>query len=160
MMPHIVLAMLTSVVLAIAAMLAVLLHVHMSALHRLRHSAEFINDKAGGQRWQQWLSRLPSVLRMERILLLTLLIGFVLLTVLVLTGIGLGWSEGHTALRFTHKTVFSLLAWVVFFCVLTGHALRGWRGRHLVRATLFGFCLLFLGYVGTHFVLSVILHRS
>ena len=40
-----------------------------------------------------------------------------------------------------------------------GRYIRGWRGRVAVRWTLAGFVLLLLAYVGTKFVLEVVLGR-
>mgnify|MGYP003653087121 FL=1 len=56
-----------------------------------------------------------------------------------------------------HKTVFTLMAWVVFACLLAGRYWRGWRGRTAVRFTLIGFGLLLVGFVGSKFVLELLL---
>ena len=62
-------------------------------------------------------------------------------------------------LTFNHKTVFSLVATVFFGLLLLGRRLWGWRGRLAIRLTLGGFILLLLSYVGSRFVLEVILNR-
>ena len=69
----------------------------------------------------------------------------------VRTGIS-GW-------RWDHKTVFSLLAWVAFAMLLLGRARFGWRGRKAVRVLYGGALLLLLAYVGSRFVLEVMLGR-
>ena len=58
-----------------------------------------------------------------------------------------------------HKTVFSILAWVVFGALLAGRAAFGWRGRRATRWVYAGALLLLLAYVGSRFVLEVLLHR-
>jgi ABC-type uncharacterized transport system permease subunit len=63
------------------------------------------------------------------------------------------------ALTFNHKTLFAFLSWVIFAALLTGRHLRGWRGRLALRWTLAGFATLLLAYVGSRFVLEVILGR-
>jgi len=63
------------------------------------------------------------------------------------------------ALQLDHKTVFALLSWVIFAVLLTGRYRYGWRGRRALRYTLAGFFSLLLAYVGSRFVLEVILHR-
>jgi ABC-type uncharacterized transport system permease subunit len=63
-------------------------------------------------------------------------------------------------MRFDHKTVFAVLSWITFGALLTGRLLYGWRGRTALRWTLTGFVLLILAYVGSRFVLEVILGRS
>ncbi len=69
-----------------------------------------------------------------------------------LYGPGLAW-------KWNHKTVFSVLAWLVFAGLLVGRARLGWRGRKAVRVLYLGSGLLLLGYAGSRFVLEVVLKR-
>ena len=69
------------------------------------------------------------------------------------------WVFGKP-LAFSHKTVFAILAWVVFGTLLAGRHFRGWRGRLALRWTLGGFFVLLLAYIGTQFVLEVVLGRA
>jgi len=64
------------------------------------------------------------------------------------------------AARFNHKTVFGVLSWIIFAALLGGRHIYGWRGRVAVRWTLTGFLMLVLAYVGSKFVLEVILGRA
>jgi ABC-type uncharacterized transport system permease subunit len=86
--------------------------------------------------------------------------GFVLLTATLLAGIffsevlyGRGW-------RWDHKSVFSVLSWVAFATLLLGRARFGWRGRKAVRVIYVGSLLLLLAYVGSRFVMEVVLRRA
>ena len=101
------------------------------------------------------------LLTIERLTFRFVAAGFVLLTATVvvafmftesLYGKGAAW-------RWDHKTVFSLLSWATFAILLLGRARFGWRGRRAVRMLYFGSGLLFLAYVGSRFVLEVILGR-
>jgi ABC-type uncharacterized transport system permease subunit len=56
-----------------------------------------------------------------------------------------------------HKTVLSLMSWVVFGSLLLGHWRLGWRGQRAVRFTLTGFALLLIGFVGSKLVLELLL---
>ena len=56
--------------------------------------------------------------------------------------------------------MFSLLAWLVFAALLLGRSRFGWRGRTAVRVLYAGALLLLMAYVGSRFVLEVVLHRS
>lgn len=62
--------------------------------------------------------------------------------------------------RWDHKTVFSILSWLVFATLLIGRARFGWRGRTATRWLIAGSVLLLLAYVGSRFVLEVLLHRN
>ena len=64
------------------------------------------------------------------------------------------------AMCFNHKTVFGILSWLIFAALLGGRRLYGWRGRVAVRWTLTGFLMLVLAYLGSRFVLEVILGRN
>jgi len=53
-----------------------------------------------------------------------------------------------------------VLAWMTFAVLLVGRARFGWRGRKAVRVLYAGAGLLLLAYVGSRFVLEVIIGRS
>lgn len=87
--------------------------------------------------------------------------GFVLLTATLLAGLLFGealYGPGK-GLRIDHKTVFSVLSWLTFAALLLGRARYGWRGRRAVRVLYAGTGLLFLAYVGSRFVMEVVLGR-
>ena len=88
--------------------------------------------------------------------------GFVLLSATLLVG----WVFAETLYgprltgMWNHKTIFSVLSWLVFAGLLIGRARLGWRGRKAVRVLYLGSGLLLLGYVGSRFVLEIILRRA
>jgi ABC-type uncharacterized transport system permease subunit len=88
--------------------------------------------------------------------------GFVLLSATLLVG----WLFAETLYgprmtgMWNHKTIFSVLSWLVFAGLLIGRARLGWRGRKAVRVLYLGSGLLLLGYAGSRFVLEVILKRG
>ena len=105
------------------------------------------------------LGPLPPLMAMERILFRLIGIGFALLTLTVLTGVVFSEALFGQPMKFDHKTVFTLCAWLIFALLLLGRVVRGWRGRVALSWTLTGFAMLFLAYAGSRFVLEVILHR-
>jgi ABC-type uncharacterized transport system permease subunit len=84
--------------------------------------------------------------------------GFVALTLAVAMGSWFAWSR--TGWRWDHKTVFSLLGWIVMALLVAGRHARGWRGPRATRWIYTGAALLLLAYVGSRFVFEVILGRS
>ena len=115
---------------------------------RIRHA---LNADAG----------LP-LLTLERLTYRFVSAGFVLLTLTLLAGFFFGdtlYGLGH-ALHLDHKTVFSLLAWLTFAVLLLGRHAFGWRGKTAVRVLYTGSAFLLLAYVGSRFVLEVILART
>ncbi|MBV1774900.1 cytochrome c biogenesis protein CcsA [Burkholderiaceae bacterium DAT-1] len=142
---HLIVAMLAYGCIAFAAGLAALMHWADASMHSPKLS----------------LSRmLPPLLALERLLFSTLWAGFWLLSATVLSGTLFSEQLFGKPLTFNHKTVFSLAAWLTFATLLWGHKVRGWRGKTAIRWTLWGFALLFLAYIGSHFVLEVLLHRQ
>ena len=101
------------------------------------------------------------LLTLERLMFRFVGTGFVLLTATLAVGFLFSQQLYGTAIpfRLDHKTAFSLLSWLVFAILLMGRARFGWRGRRAVRVIYIGSGLLLLAYVGSRFVLEVILGR-
>lgn len=106
------------------------------------------------------LRGLPPLLAMETLLFRILWAGFFLLTLTLASGMVFSEELLGRAARFSHKTVFGVLSWIVFAALLGGRHVYGWRGRIAVRWTLTGFLMLVLAYIGSKFVLEVILGRA
>ncbi|MFT4190081.1 MAG: cytochrome c biogenesis protein CcsA [Comamonas sp.] len=102
------------------------------------------------------------LLTLERLTFRFVQAGFVLLTATLAAGWLFGESLGSrwSYWKWEHKTVFSVLAWLAFATLLTGRRRFGWRGRTAVRVLYLGAALLLLAYVGSRFVLEVVLHKT
>ncbi|MRD48294.1 cytochrome C assembly protein [Caenimonas koreensis DSM 17982] len=102
------------------------------------------------------------LLTLERLTFRFAMAGFVLLSATLAAGIFFSetiYGPGH-GMKWDHKAVFSVLAWLVFATLLVGRWKFGWRGRRAVRWLYIGSILLLLGYAGSRFVLEVILGRT
>ncbi|MDX1459546.1 MAG: cytochrome c biogenesis protein CcsA [Xanthomonadales bacterium] len=101
---------------------------------------------------------LPPLEVLERLLFPLIIAGFALLSV----SLGSGWLyvDDLFGQHLAHKTILSMLAWVVFAVLIWGRWRRGWRGRIAVRMTLAGMALLLLSYFGSKLVLEILLQRS
>jgi ABC-type uncharacterized transport system permease subunit len=106
-----------------------------------------------------FLQNLPPLLAMEQLLFRIIAAGFVLLTLTLGSGIMFSEELFGKPMQFTHKTVFGILSWIIFGALLAGRALYGWRGRIAMRWTLTGFLSLVLAYIGSKFVLEILLQR-
>ena len=101
---------------------------------------------------------LPALDILETLLFQLIFAGFLLLTVSL--GTGLLFVNDLFAQHLAHKTILSIIAWIIFGTLLWGRWFRGWRGRVAVRMTLAGIVLLLLSYFGSKLVLEVLLDRS
>lgn len=151
-LPHLLVGTLAYGVLSLAALHAVLMTLAERALH---HGGE----EAGTLPLARFLEDLPPLLVLERILFRFIGLGFALLTLTAFSGVLFSEEIFGKPLRLDHKNVFTLIAWAVFGILLLGRRLWGWRGRTALRLTFGGFALLLLAYVGSRFVLEVILNR-
>ena len=140
---HVVLSTLAAGWLSIAAVCAVLLVAQSSALK--------------ARRLDGWIRVLPPVEILESSLFTALAAGFVALTAALFTG--LVFVYDLKAQHLQHKLWFSLLAWALFGTMVVGRIRYGWRGRTAARFTVGGFFALALGYIGSKFVLEVVLGR-
>ncbi|MEK7301636.1 MAG: cytochrome c biogenesis protein CcsA [Pseudomonadota bacterium] len=142
---HLLVAMMAYSLLTIAALHALLMTVVERHLHRpATHSI---------------LTNLPPLLAMEKLLFHIIWAGFVLLTLTLLSGVVFSKEVFGQSLTFSHKTLFGFISWGVFAALLIGRQLYGWRGRIAIRWTLAGFIILLLAYIGSKFVLEIILNR-
>ena len=107
----------------------------------------------------QLLQKLPPLLTMEALLFRIIWAGFVLLTLTLASGVVFSEELLGKPAQFNHKTVFGVVSWLIFAALLTGRHAYGWRGRVAVRWTLAGFLTLVLAYIGSKFVLEVLLGR-
>lgn len=99
------------------------------------------------------------LLTLERLTFRFVGAGFVLLSATLLAG----WYFSEVFADhfvWNHKTVFSVLSWVTMGVLLLGRWRLGWRGRTAVRTLYLAAGFLMLGYVGSRFVLEVVLQRA
>ncbi len=142
---HFLMAMLAYSLFTLAALHAILMALTEQRLHRGRLTPFF----AG----------LPPLLTMETLLFRLIHVAFALLTLTLLSGALFSEHLFGKALTLNHKTVFAVLSWLIFGALLVGRYRHGWRGRKALRWTLAGFGVLLLAYVGSRFVLQVLLGR-
>lgn len=104
-----------------------------------------------------WVNLLPPFQVMESLLFDMLMTGFAMLTAALLFGFFMvdNFIQQHLA----HKTLFSIISWIVYGALLIGHFKFGWRGQKAIRFTLAGFFLLAVGFIGSKFILEIILQR-
>lgn len=95
------------------------------------------------------------LLQLESLTMKFVAAGFLMLTLTLLLG-----ALFAQPWRWDHKTVFSVLAWLVFAVLMLGRVRFGWRGRQATRWLIAGSGLLLLAYVGSRFVLEVVLNRA
>lgn len=142
---HVIVALLGYALLSVSAVLALLLLVQERALRN--------RDVAS-----HWLRVLPPLTLTENLMFRLVGAGFLLLSAALLSGVL--FVENLFAQHLVHKTILSIVAWVVFGTLLAGRWRFGWRGRRAVRLLLIGMSVLLLAFFGSKFVLELLLSRT
>ncbi len=138
---HILLSAISYSLLTLAAIQALLLAIQNKQL-RNRHPGGFIRA-------------LPPLETMESMLFRLIAIGYLLLSLSLLSAVP--YTQNIFEQHLVHKTILSISAWVVFAILLWGRWRFGWRGRKAIRWTLSGFAVLMLAYFGSKLVRELIL---
>jgi len=149
---HFIVATVSVGLLSLAAMHAMLMSIQDRALHR--QLAIVPNSRAA-----LWLEGLPPLMTMESLLFNLLYVGFALLTLTVFSGLLFSQTLFGKPLVFDHKTIFALISWFLFGGLLIARWRVGLRGRAAIRWVLSAYTALLLAYVGSRFVMEVILQR-
>jgi ABC-type uncharacterized transport system permease subunit len=150
---HFIVATISVGLLSLAAMHAMLMSIQDRALHRQLSIVP--NSQIG-----HWLEDLPPLMTMESLLFNLLYVGFALLSLTVFSGLLFSQTLFGKPLVFDHKTIFALISWFLFAGLIIARWRVGLRGRVAVRWVLSAYTALLLAYVGSRFVLEVILQRT
>lgn len=125
----------------------------IAALHALVLAAQdrhLRTRRPGG-----FVSALPPLQTMETLLFQMIGLGFFLHSLSMVTG--LINLQDMMKQHISHHTVLAIIAWVIFAVLLWGRWRFGWRGTTAIRWTLGGFVALFLAYIGSKWVMEIIL---
>lgn len=142
---HIVISLLAYSLLCLAAVQSLMLLAQES---KLRHKHP-----------QGMVRALPPMQTMEQVMFQMIGVGFVLLSLTLISGVFFAEAVFGKPFALTHHVVLSALGWAVYAILLFGRWRLGWRGRIAVRWTLGGFALLVLAYFGSKFVFEILLQR-
>jgi ABC-type uncharacterized transport system permease subunit len=122
--------------------------------------AAFLQERALKRKRPTKLSRsLPAMADSENLTFKLLLAAEAVLGAGVLSGLLLNLIERGRLLILDHKTLLSLLAFLVIGSLLIAHHRIGTRGRIATRLILLAYLLLTLAYPGVKFVTDVLLSR-
>lgn len=97
-----------------------------------------------------------SLTGLERGMMLLSLLGFIFLSIALLTG----WLfvEDLFAQHLLHKTVLTLMAWVLLLGLIVGFYVFQWRGMTVVYGLLAMFAFLFMGYVISNIIVQFLIN--
>jgi len=140
---HVTASMIAYSLLSIAAITALVIAILHNLLHRHKGAA--------------LIEILPPLVVMEKLLFKMIWAGWIVLSVGLATG--LLFIDDLFAQHLAHKTILSIISWLVFGLLLVGRWRFGWRGMRVVRLCLIGMAVLVLAYFGSKAVLELLLDR-
>lgn len=115
----------------------------------------YINNRLKQKKTSILHPSLPPLMTVETIFFKLLLVGTVLLALSLISGFI--FLDNMWAKEQAHKTILSIMAWLVFLVTTIGHQKWGWRGKPVLSATFIGAFILTLAYFGSRFVREVLI---
>jgi len=103
-----------------------------------------------------FVGRLPAMVDAETLQFRLLQGCAVLLGAVLATGMATAYTQGGSLLDVDHKSLLTLIAFVLVIFLLAAHRWLGWRGRKAVQIVLAVQLLLALGYPGVKFVTDIL----
>ncbi len=97
---------------------------------------------------------LPDIHTLDELNYQTVMFGFLLLTVGIITGSVWANKAWGNYWSWDPKETWSLITWLVYAALLHSRAVRGWRGKKIAWFGIIGFACVLFTYFGVNFLLS------
>jgi cytochrome c-type biogenesis protein CcsB len=101
-----------------------------------------------------FLKFVPESNILEELSYQMVVIGFILLTLGIITGAVWAHSAWGRYWGWDPKETWSLITWLIYAALLHSRMVRGWRGKRLAILSIIGFSCVVFTYLGVNFVLS------
>jgi cytochrome c-type biogenesis protein CcsB len=96
---------------------------------------------------------LPSLPELDRLIYQATVIGFLMLTLGILTGAVWAESAWGRYWSWDPKETWSLITWLVYATLLHARLVKGWQGRRIAWLAVVGFAAMLFTYFGVSFLL-------
>ena len=121
--------------------------------------AAFLKERALKTKKQVFLSwMLPSVSESERLMVLLLIVGEIILGLGLATGLATQFQKTGSFIEWDHKVILSSIAFGIIAILLTAQIKSGIRGQRVTRYVLLAYIFLTLSYPGVKFVTDVLIN--
>ncbi len=101
-----------------------------------------------------FLKLIPGSAILDELTYQMIAIGFILLTLGIITGAVWAYSAWGRYWGWDPKETWSLITWFVYAALLHSRMIRGWRGKKLAILSLIGFACVIFTYLGVNLILS------
>jgi len=137
---HVIVSIMAFSLIALAALEALLMAALTKSLKSASPTQTFLN--------------LPPLQTLETLLFQTITVATILLSVSIISGFV--FIDTFASSLLATKTLLTILSWLLFVVLLIGRHWRGWRGRMVIRITLTGYAMLFVGFLGTKVLVETV----
>jgi cytochrome c-type biogenesis protein CcsB len=109
----------------------------------------------GGKEEGTFLRLIPELGALEELLYQGVVLGFVLLSLGILTGAVWAHYAWGSYWTWDPKETWSLITWIIYAAMLHARSVRGWRGRRMAWMALLGFASVLFTYLGVNYLDSL-----
>jgi cytochrome c-type biogenesis protein CcsB len=99
-----------------------------------------------------WISRLPSSANLNRLIHQSIALGFIFLTLGIMTGSVWAHYAWGSYWSWDPKETWSLVTWIIYAIMLHARFVRGWRGKRMALMAVFGFASVLFTYFGVNYL--------
>ena len=117
----------------------------------------FVKQSAGSDssKTSVFIHLLPSEYQMDELMYSCAVLGFVFLTLGIVTGSIWAHYAWGSYWSWDPKETWSLITWLVYAVMLHARMMRGWRGKRMAIMSIVGFACVLFTYLGVNFLPSL-----
>jgi cytochrome c-type biogenesis protein CcsB len=112
-------------------------------------------ERDGGTERRTFIRLIPESGLVEELLYQSVVLGFVLLSLGIMTGSVWAHYAWGSYWSWDPKETWSLITWIVYAAMLHARSVRGWRGRRMAWMALVGFASVLFTYLGVNYLDSL-----
>jgi len=112
-------------------------------------------ERDGGRERRTFIRLIPESGLVEELLYQSVVLGFVLLSLGIMTGSVWAHYAWGSYWSWDPKETWSLITWIVYAAMLHARSVRGWRGRRMAWMALVGFASVLFTYLGVNYLDSL-----
>jgi cytochrome c-type biogenesis protein CcsB len=99
-----------------------------------------------------FLRLIPGTSQLDELTYQMVLIGFLMLTLGIITGAVWAHSAWGSYWSWDPKETWSLITWLVYAALLHSRLIRGWRGKRIALLSVIGFSCVLFTYFGVNYL--------
>ena len=112
----------------------------------------FLKGLGGDGKPPSFLKFLPAREILDEISYHSIVIGFIFLTLGIVTGSVWAYSAWGSYWSWDPKETWSLITWLIYAAMLHARFVRGWRGKRMAVMSIIGFCSVLFTYLGVNYL--------